>query len=305
MKSIGISYLSKSTLANLNAGQGTGNLTEIKLYDGDRKPYVSGQSLRRAWFDTIERTHVEHFLCVPESPCGDIERCWSCDLRGFLATEEGKSGTRRWSPVKVSPALGQLSTQIVNDMLTRHSVLKKEDSEKETTDNRIAYVQMMENIYLVGIAIDTDNIGYARKAKVEKKGKKETFVGWEDAVRLSENAKLERTRAVLEGLYNLSGFAKQARSVASLAPDIILFTVRDTYNQRGLNLLELSEDKMVNIERIEQYIRDEQTFDSHLIFGYTPGIIGNEQECLDTFRRFGIEPYSVAEAFKTVTKFYC
>ena len=52
---------------------------------------------------------------------------------GFWQQKEGEGGERRWSPLKVTPGLGQLNTDIVSDLLTRHSVIAKEDKKVKTS----------------------------------------------------------------------------------------------------------------------------------------------------------------------------
>src|SRR5690554_7335960 len=84
MKGITLVWLTKADLSNLNSGQGSGNLTELKTYANGTKPYISGQATRTALFDTIARSYPDKFKCVSERPCTDVENCWSCDLRGFL-----------------------------------------------------------------------------------------------------------------------------------------------------------------------------------------------------------------------------
>ena len=85
IKGITMVWLSKTDLSNLNAGEGGGgNVTELKTYDNRRKPYASGQSVRHALREAIERNNPDVFRCTPESPCGDVNNCWLCDLFGYL-----------------------------------------------------------------------------------------------------------------------------------------------------------------------------------------------------------------------------
>mgnify|MGYP001272959428 CR=1 FL=1 len=296
LKSLSLTWLSKADLSNLNAGEGAGNVTELKLYDESTKPYASGQAVRRALFDTIQREYEEHFHCTPESPCTDVEKCWSCDLRGFLAPEEGAGGTRRWSPVKVSPAFGQLRREIVSDLLTRHSDLAKEN--RESKDMRLAHVQMMDNIYRLSVIIDILNIGKVREPKIEKKQKKEQVVGWVDKVNISKNERVKRTKALLDAIYHLSGFAKQARSAASLAPEILVVAAKPTYNQRGQQVIDLNEQGAVPIDRLETVLKEYEVTGDKLCVGWTPGIIQNEGAVQEIFGEFKIPVVTVAEAIQ-------
>lgn len=293
IKAIALSWITKSDLSNLNAGEGAGNITELKLYDNGKKPYVSGQAIRRALFDTIQRKDQEHFLCTAERPCQDIKHCWGCDLRGFLATEQGKSGKRRWSPIKVSPALGQIDNEIVNDLLTRHS---------DESDQRLAHVQMMENIYKVNLIIDVENVGRVVEPIIEEKKKKkkdkDTFKGYQTTLDLEPEKRLERVSAILDAVYHLSGLAKQARAASSLAPEILFITVKKTYNQRGLHYLDLDQNRHIHVERLALGLKEHQLLQDQLCVGWTPGIIQNETEVQKVLQEQGIPIVSVLEAIE-------
>lgn len=130
LKSINIVWLSKASLSNINAGEGSGNITELKTYGKDKKPYASGQSVRHALRESMMRENFDEFKCVPELPCGDVENCWLCDLFGYLDPKKGEGFNRRWSSLKVSPALGQIKTNITTDMLTRSSIIESKGNQK-------------------------------------------------------------------------------------------------------------------------------------------------------------------------------
>lgn len=291
VKAIALNWLAKTDLSNLNAGEGAGNITELKLYGNGKKPYVSGQAIRRALFDTLQRHYQEHFLCTAERPCQNVEHCWGCDLRGFLATEEGKSGKRRWSPIKVSPALGQIANEIVSDLLTRHS---------DENDQRLAHVQMMENIYKVNLIIDVENVGRVVEPIIEKNKKKDkgTFKGYQTTLDLEPEKRLERVSAILDAVYHLSGLAKQARAVSSLAPEILFVTVKTTYNQRGLHYLDLDQNRKMHVERLTVGLNEHQLLGDQLCVGWTPGIVRNETEVQQVLQAQGIPMMSVLEAIK-------
>ena len=170
LKGVAIVWLSKTDLSNLNAGEGGGgNVTELKTYDNGRKPYASGQSVRHALREAIHRNNPGVFLCVPETPCTNVAECWLCDLFGFLNPKSGEGFDRRWSPIKATPALGQIASDVVTDLLIRMSGVEKED--KQTADQRIAYVQIMANVYRVGLSLDVANIGKVITPQYEGKGK--------------------------------------------------------------------------------------------------------------------------------------
>jgi CRISPR-associated protein Cst2 len=296
-KSISMSWLAKTDLGNLNSGEGAGNITEMKLYDNHRKPYVSGQAVRRALFDTIQRSYPEHFHCSPETPCTDIVTCWGCDLRGFLSPEKETGGQRRWSPIKVTPALGQLRSEIISDLLTRHSDIGKED--RKSTDMRLAHVQMTENIYKLSLVIDIANVGKEIRPKIEKSGKKEKVTGYKVVTDVSIEERKKRVMAVLDGIYHLSGFAKQSRAMNSLSPEILLISLKKTYNQRGLSVLDLDDEgNLKNLDGLHIFLKEHEILGDQLCVGWTPGIIKNEAEVREVLDSFQVPVISIIEAIE-------
>jgi CRISPR-associated protein Cst2 len=295
MKCICLTWLSKADLSNLNSGEGSGNLTELKTYDRGRKPYTSGQSNRTALFETMVRSYPDKFLCSSELPCGDVQNCWGCDLRGFLATEEGVGGERRWSPLKVSPGLGQIPGEIITDLLTRASMVEKKD--RKSSDHRIAHVQMTENIYKLSVVLDVDNVGKVKLPEIEGTGSKQRFAGWKTSVDIGEEHRAQRVRAVLDAVFNLSGFAKQARAAASLSPDVIMIILQPTYNQRGLKALELNERGEVDLNRMTAALDEHRAVGNEVIFGYTPGIVANDSDLLALLKEKEIQVMPVYKAF--------
>ncbi len=296
IKCITVTWLAKADLSSLNSGQGSGNINELKLYSYGTKPYVSGQSLRTALFQTMDRMYEGAIKCIPEAPCGDVENCWACDLRGYLKPEEGTGGTRRWSPLKVSPALGQLPTEIVSDLLTRHSYIEKAE-DKKSKDQRIAHVQLTENIYKASIVIDVVNIGRVVEAVIGSEKTKNSMEGWKEVVNIGDDERRVRIKAVLDSIFNLSGFANQARAATSLAPQLVFATIKKTYNQRGLNVLELDDAGNAKLDLLESALYEAKTLGDEVFIGFTPGIIENEDEFKQVVGENGEEILPVVEVF--------
>ncbi len=296
IKCITITWLAKADLSSLNSGQGSGNINELKLYSYGTKPYVSGQSLRTALFQTMDRMNEGVIKCISEAPCGDVENCWACDLRGYLKPEEGTGGTRRWSPLKVSPALGQLPTEIVSDLLTRHSYIDKGE-DKKSKDQRIAHVQLTENVYRAGIVIDVANIGRVIEPIIGSGKKKNSMEGWKEVIDIGDEERRVRTIAVLDSIFNLSGFAKQARAATSLAPQLVFASIKDTYNQRGLNVLEMDDDGNVKLDVLESALYESKALGDEVFIGFTPGIIENEEAFKEVVEKNGKEVLPVVEVF--------
>lgn len=299
LKGVAMVWLSKTDLSNLNAGEGGGgNVTELKTYDNGRKPYASGQSVRHALREAIHRNNPGVFLCVPEAPCTKVADCWLCDLFGFLNPIADKGFNRRWSPIKVTPALGQIASDIVTDLLIRMSDKERED--KQTSDQRIAYVQMMANVYRVGLSLDVANVGKVVEPRYEGKGKKAEFRGWETTVEIGPEAKVERAVAVLDAIGGIADFAKQARNAASLAPDIFLASTHTRYSHRTLRALELDEKGEVKTEVLQVILQDLRDDDADIFCGFTPGVVQNDTALTQLLDEFGVEIVNPIRALKNL-----
>ena len=300
LKGVAMVWLSKTDLSNLNAGEGGGgNVTELKTYDNGRKPYASGQSVRHALREAIHRNNPNAFLCVPETPCTKVAECWLCDLFGFLNPIVEKGFDRRWSPIKATPALGQIASDVVTDLLIRMSGIEKED--KKTSDQRIAYVQIMANIYRVGLSLDVANIGKVITPQYDGKGKNATFKEWETTVEIDKEKKIERTIAVLEAIGGIADFAKQARNATSLAPDIFIASTHTRYSHRTLRALELDDEGNVNTEALEVILQDLEDDGAKLFCGFTPGVVENDDALTQVLDEFGVERSNPLRALKNLS----
>ena len=302
LKGITMVWLSKTDLSNLNAGEGGGgNVTELKTYDNGRKPYASGQSVRHALREAIERNNPGVFLCTSESPCGDIQNCWLCDLFGYLNPKLGEGFDRRWSPIKATPSLGQVASDIVTDLLIRMSDREKSD-EKQTRDQRIAYVQMMSNVYRTGLSLDVANIGVVVRAKYEGKGKDQSFGGWETVEDIKTEERRSRVAAVLEAIGGITDFAKQARNAASLSPDIFIASIHSRYSHRTLRALECNDEGNVDTDTLRIILQDLQDDGATVFFGFTPHVVANDDALLETVKEFGLEPINPIRGLRNLTE---
>ena len=302
LNGVAMVWLSKTDLSNLNAGEGGGgNVTELKTYDNGRKPYASGQSVRHALREAIHRNNPGAFLCVPETPCTDVAECWLCDLFGFLNPKSGQGFDRRWSPIKVTPALGQIASDVVTDLLIRMSDKEREDT--QTADQRIAYVQIMANVYRIGLSLDIANIGKVITPQYEGKGKNAEFKGWETAVEIEKEKKIERTIAVLDAMGGIADFAKQARNAASLAPDIFIASTHPRYSHRTLRALELDDEGNANTETLRVILQDLEDDGAKLFCGFTPGVVENDEALIQVLDEFDIERTNPLRALRNLTTY--
>jgi CRISPR-associated protein Cst2 len=271
----------------MNSGEGGGgNVVELKTYRAGKRPYMSGQSVRHALREAIERANPDCFTSTPEAPSCDIANDWLCDLFGYLSPKKGEGSNRRWSPIKCTPALGQLDGEIVTDLLLRMSDLEKSD-ENAARDQRLAYVQLTENIYRIGLSIDIFNIG--RQLVVEGDSKTKTITRREFKELIEPSERVRRVKAVIEAVGRMGDFAKQARNATSMAPDIFLGAVSAVYTQRGLRALELNDNGDVDVDAFAAIVSDLQEVGAELVLGHTPGVITNDAALLQACRSANVE----------------
>lgn len=309
-KNLEISWIFETDLTNMNAGEGSTNLKEIKTYNNGL-PYISGQSMRHALRESIRRENKEHFKCTPEYPCGDIKNCWTCDLFGYLLP---KDGAKRWSPIKASPALGQIRNPITTDLIfrmvedikcpnceksiyplaargegvkniTKDSELKCPncgETFKSPYDIRqaLAYKQLIKNVYKTSLSVDLENIGLEEVPKVNVKDDK--LDGVEPINKIEDEERKKRITSILNGVYNLSDFANQSREMVNASPDFVIIGLQKQYNHRLASAIKLDEEGNININQLKSVINDTLHMEGTKIYiGLINGIIKNENELND------------------------
>ena len=206
---------------------------------------------------------------------------------------------RRWSPIKATPALGQIASDVVTDLLIRMSGIEKRIL--KTADQRIAYVQIMANVYRIGLSLDVANIGKVITPEYEGKGKDAKFIDWKTDVEIEIEEKIERTVAVLEAIGGISDFAKQARNAASLSPDIFIASTHTRYSHRTLRALELDDEGNVNTKTLQVILQDLEDDGAKLFCGYTPGVVENDDALTQVLDDFEIETSNPLRALKNLT----
>lgn len=303
-KSLEISWLFETELTNMNAGEGSSNLKEIKSYNNGL-PYVSGQSMRHALRSSMKREFKHEFKCTPEFPCGDVENCWTCDLFGYLLPS---SGDKRWSPIKASPALGQIRYPITTDLIFRmvediecpncnskiYPLKAKQDADSIDKGSELkcpkcsekfeapyairqalAYKQLIKNIYKTSLSIDLINVGLVEIPKIDN----DKLDGVKSLIDIGDDERVRRVKAILNGVYNLSDFANQSREMVNASPDFVVIGLQKQYNHRLASTIKLDEDGNIDVNHFKSVIEDSLKMNENKIFiGFIDGIIKNENE---------------------------
>ncbi|ATZ60994.2 MAG: hypothetical protein BME93_02380 [Methanosarcinales archaeon Met12] len=313
-KCIDATWLFKTDLSNLNAGEGSSNLKELKTYKNGL-PYISGQSVRHALRKAIRREYPDKFRCTVESQCEDIKNCWLCDMFGYLVPSKG---SKRWSPIKASPAMGQIRSSIVTDMILRlvsdiecpecHEKINpywaREEGKKEIKEGAnlkcpkckkefgapydirqaIAYKQLIENIYRVSVSIDIDALGVEEVPIIEGEGTNAKINGINRKDLYGENSeseRKERIKAILSAISDISDFASQSRELTNATPDVILLSVQGRYNHRLSSALQMDEKGCINPKMFKEILEDCLAIPQTKIYaGLISGIINNEKDII-------------------------
>lgn len=299
IKGINMVWLSEADLTNLNSGEGGSNFVDVKKFKKDNieYPYVSGQAMRFYLRESIRRNiDNDEYMCLPDNEgksCGDIEKCLNCDLFGFMDTIKNKGANVRTSPVKMSPAIGLLPFDKNSniDFLTR----KHRVSDDEAASGDIVNVEMGTNIYKAGLSLDIRAIGTKEEINDDNRELKLTDV-------VDKNVKNIRIKYVLEGLSNISDYSKQARLLIDFTPDIIVISSQKKYNHRLQKIFDLGFDRTLNVDRIEEIIKDVNEYSEKIVVGWTSGIIKNEKDVKEKFKSLNIEILTPKQAIDKIAK---
>jgi len=300
IKGISIVWLSKTDLTNLNSGEGESNYIDIKKYKRNdiEYPYVSGQAMRYYLKEAIQRDlNDNEYICVPNEKgetCGNIKKCISCDLFGFMTTIKDVGSLTRTSPVKVSPAIGLLpfDKNFNVDFLTRkHMTAKGEKAEAD-----IVNVELATNIYKCGISIDLVHIGAEETIDNENRKIKIKSL-------IKDSEKLNRISKILDVLRYITEYSKQARLLTDFTPDIIVISFLTKFSHRLQKIFDLNEDGNLNLMRFEEILKDISPYCKRVIFGMTSGIISNENDFREKLKINKFKIYTPGEAIKNAVNF--
>jgi CRISPR-associated protein Cst2 len=299
-----IGFLNKVNVASLNGAEGNGdNVTVIKKISdskGNEYAYVSGQALRRYIKETLMQLG-EKITEVNEKgePTFKDEKGKQVDLNKKLKDYKEKAfkefvdldlfgymfpnGSRRWSPVKVSPLISVLPYKGEMDYLTR--------KQKSTNDKKAGNI----------VQIEIDTLNFMRGnivINIEHIGNEVDEYTYEITPILSDNEKKQRIDKLLDSIKYLNGGAKQARNLENIAPQFVIITKQKTGLPFLLNALTVDEEGNIDIETIKEALNNYEY--DEVVIGINKGIFKNEE---DVFKEFE-NVTSVSEAIDKAKSFY-
>ncbi len=284
IKNVNVAWITRTGLTNLNSGEGGTNYTDVKKYEdgGIEKPYVSGQAMRFYLKSAIRRNNDKTFCVMDEkgNTCMDIANCDLCDLFGFMKPD---SADIRVSPVKVSPAMGQLPADgnTTDDLLLRF---------RPGTSHDMPTVELGLNIYKCGVSIDCMRVG----AKEDGKQRGAYVPPFNHLV--DDNEKLNRIKEVIDAVEFITDASKQSRLMTDFTPDIVIITFQGKYSHRLQKALriEITEENgikktILNKKLLEDTLIEIKPFTVKMFIGIKEDIIDNVDEIKTVLKKFGYD----------------
>jgi CRISPR-associated protein Cst2 len=215
-----------------------GNMSQVKR-DSEGRAYVSGQMVRHALFQSINRINADHegtFVSSGNAISWDISKCLRADLGGFLQTDH--ESNKRVGPVKVSQLKALKPSTFTRDLLTRFS---------PDGNNSIAHLEFSESDMMVGfIAIDVARVGITSKYEFA-----DTFsVGQTHVRHVTEAERVRRIKLAVLAACNLTDFARQSKNATFSVPCDAVMVLDTIYSHYGTQLTEMSEEEFVEFKSI-------------------------------------------------------
>lgn len=298
---LGMSYLTHAQLGNHNAGEGSKQLSDLKMY-GNR-PYISGQAYRHAIREAVQESANNRVDCTPVDACGNLGECLLCDLFGYMNSNlEEPTPDKRMSPLRVTPLLGQYDAEVTTDMILQYapggSRKKDDDEESNVEENKIGYRELTDNVYKGAWMLDCASVGQRERETLN--GDEEAGHRYERELETVVDDRDNRIRTLIDGLQHASTLAGQARHMADFMPDAVVATVNDTYSQRVTNALHI-EDGELNIPAFTSVLDDLTHNDGQVwVAGtYNPNVMNNWGEFFDA-----AESHASVEMCSSVTECY-
>lgn len=315
-RSLNAVWLSRTSLTNLNSGEGGSNYIDVKRYRwmGTEYPYVSGQAMRHVLREAIRRVVSSEEACVADDQgvtCGQVERCVLCDLFGYMKPRERQGAVVRVSPLKVSPAMGLLPADANGtvDFLTR----RHRAEEAGRMEGDIVNVELGLNLYKAGLALDLERVGVEERVVAEELGEEATgkrrqplqrrTLQWD--VRVKPEERDRRIRLLLEALTHLTDFSKQARALTDFSPDLLLVSVERRYSHRLQKALEIRTGQgrvELDLERLETMLAEIRPEAIYVGAGFLPGVVDHQPEVEQLLEAAGVDCLTPATLIRRLTE---
>ncbi len=297
-QAIVIGYLTKVSVANVNASHTEGNVVVAKkatLPDGSAVPYISGQALRRMLRDRLEELGYplsEPFAQTSGQEVTPPVRPWEFideDLFGYL---DPSGGRRRTSPVRVSAAVGLFPFQGDRDLGTRS--FERFGREMAAGGNMFE-TELYANLFRGTLLVELDRVGTFQDLELGEQDLPDSLQRvegpngrWHTALPPEERRR--RLQTLLEALNLLWGGGRTARLLADLSPKFLAYARLRVKHPIFLEaLVARYEDGhyALELEPLRNALRKVDGYRERVLFGLEPGLFGNEAEVRAALGEYG------------------
>ncbi|KUJ94964.1 MAG: CRISPR-associated autoregulator, DevR family [Desulfonauticus sp. 38_4375] len=297
MKAIAIGYLTKVSLANLNASHTEGNVMvtkKVTLPDGSSVPYISGQAVRRMLRDRLEDLGwplSEPFSNVSGQEVTPPAQPWNYideDIFGYMDASGAK---RRTSPVRVSSLIGLFRFHGDRDLGTRS--FEKFGKTAEAGGNMFE-TEIYANLFKGNILVELDRMGIFLDSELGKLEQIPPNCSKKDlppekwgpnrwALELNGQEKIKRLQAFHDALKYLWGGGRTARLLADLSPKFIAIIFLKIKHPVFLEAIKVDFEPekggyILKYESILEVIEKFSNQCKSLFFGIESNVFGNESE---------------------------
>ncbi len=305
LRGITMSWLSKVWL-EVNPKAGCGAYVEFMNCSEGYRPYVPEQWIYTGIRETIIRNYSELFRCVPEAMCGNIEKCWLCDIFRY-SNEDIHLYIRRRSPLKVRPAIGQIPFDI-------HGLFGKFVDKSELPDRCDSaspleeYVKFIieqstdledcpvENIFETGISLDIANIGREFGIFGEDERGNYNFRVMAD---IGEEERKRRAIMVLESVIDLVDLGVDLQPVTFYL-QVFLAGLHPQGSRFAIPSLGLDSEGNIDPDKLRLVLRNMKNDGVRFFMEYHPGVVANDDDLLGVMNEFGLKPAEPYEVMKSL-----
>lgn len=273
-------------------------------------PYVSAQSFRY-WLRTgLERQNPvwkENASPIYSAgkgksqqayTAGDPITYWDDDLFGYMRAEKSETVTRT-SPFRTSTLVSISPVQIIDDFGVMARAPKEEgDKEGVVLFQHQFYRTTLQGLFsldLASVGTFTNRIksGFQNLGKDQFAQAKQDLIALEDnTYRLSNEDRVQRVQALLDGLGQLEGGAKQTLHYTDVSPAFVIMAITKGGNHPFGHILTVKEGRpTIHTKALRQ---TSEVFGSDIIspiyIGRVEGFMDDSQPILDEFELNTVHP---------------
>jgi len=271
---LNIAFIFRASVGSINGGWTEGNVSTVKkitLPNGNRLPYVSGQSLkyqiRRYWAEANADLSPVAKADKDEGvnfTAGEPAKYIDDDLLGYMIATKDVN-RRRTAVVRTSAAIGIFPFQGDRDLGTKSK--EKEVGGDMGTGGNIFETEIYYNYFRVNILVELDRLGNFQPFELRKK---------DENVNLKIEERRRRVEVLLDAVEHLWGGGKQSRVLSDISPQFVALTFQTVKSPIFLESLTVNPDETLHTEAVKQVLDDYANIIAYKATGVRAGIFKNE-----------------------------